>query len=180
MDEEYKTRKYKDDKYVDEEIDKETVFRPFREEVPEEERVERIRFVEKQAIPSLDDEPVESLRRQTPEVTGNLFDRVRFLGERIDETKKAMNLREEIHNNIISDIDSDIEEKEKIENQLTNMDEKRNIKMDVSILRREKRSENVRFWKDILELRTELRELLEGYHTERKILDVFEEMGGEE
>ena len=180
MDEDYKTDKYKNDKYTDDEIDKETIFRPFREEVPEEERIERIRVVEKQAVPKLDDEPVESLRRQTPEVTGNLFDRVKFLGERIEETKKAMELREDIHNNIISDIDSDIEEKSKIENQLTNMDEKRNIKMDISILRREKRTENVRFWKDIFELRTEFRELLEGYQTEKKILNVFDEMGGEE
>lgn len=180
MDEEYKTDKYKDDKYVEDEIDRETVFRPFREEVPEEERIERVRIIEKQAVPKLDDEPVEGLRRQTPEVTGNLFDRVKFLEERIDETKKAMVLREDIHNNIISDIDSDIEEKEKIENQLTNMDEKRNIKMDISILRREKRSENVRFWKDVFELRTELRELLENHHTEKKILGVFEDLGGEE
>jgi len=98
MDEEYKTDKYKNDKYVEDEIDRETVFRPFREEVPEEERVEKIRIIEKQVVPKLDDEPVESLRRQTPEVTGNLFDRVKFLGERIDETKKAMDLREDIHN----------------------------------------------------------------------------------
>ena len=180
MDEEYKTDKYKDDKYVEDEIDRETVFRPFREEVPEEERIEKVRIIEKQAVPKLDDEPIESLSRQTPEVTGNLFDRVKFLGERIDETKKAMELREDIHNNIISDIDSDIEEKGKIENQLTNMDEKRNIKMDISILRREKRSESVRFWKDVFELRTELRELLEDHHTEKKILDVFEDLGGEE
>ncbi len=179
--EDYKIdKKYKDDKYTEDNIDSETVFRPFREEIPKEEFVEKVRLVSKQAIPRLDEEPIEPLKRVSPDITGNLFDRVTFLKERIDETKKAMELRESIHNDIITDIDSDIEEKSRIENQLSNMDEKRNIKMDISILRREKRSEKVRFWKDIFELRTELRELLENYQTETKILKIFEDLGGEE
>ncbi|UCD07343.1 MAG: hypothetical protein JSW41_06010 [Candidatus Aenigmatarchaeota archaeon] len=173
-------KKYKDDKYIEDNIDSETVFRTFREEIPKEELVEIVRVVAKQAIPRLDEEPIEPLKRASPDITGNLFDRVSFLRERVDETKKAMELRESIHNDIIADIDSDIEEKGRIENQLTNMDEKRNIKMDISILRREKRSENVRFWKDIFELRTELRELLENYQTETKIVKIFEDLGGEE
>lgn len=178
--EDYKTDKYKDDKYVDGNIDKETVFRPFQDEVVEEKDVEKIRFVEKQAVPKLDGEEFEPVKRSETEVTGSLFDRVRFLGERIEETKQAIDLRESIHNDIITDIDSDIEEKNRIEGQLTNMDEKRNIKMDISILRREKRNENVRFWKDRFELRTELRELLENHHTESKIVSIFEGVGGEE
>lgn len=179
--EDYKIdKKYKDDKYTEDNIDSENVFRPFREEIPKEEFVEKVRVVSKQAIPRLDEEELEPLKRASPEITGSLFDRVTFLRERIDETKEAMELRESIHNDIITDIDSDIEEKSRIENQLSNMDEKRNIKMDISILRREKRSENVRFWKDIFELRTELRELLENYQTETKILKIFEDLGGEE
>ncbi len=178
--EDYKTDKYKDDKYVDNDIDKETVFRPFQDEVVEEKEVEKIRFVEKQAIPKLDGEEFEPIKRTGAEVTGNLFDRVRFLGERIDETKDAMQLREGIHNDIINDIDADIEEKNRIESQISNMDEKRNIKMDISILRREKRNEKVRFWKDIFELRTELRELLENHQTESKIVAIFDDLGGDE
>jgi hypothetical protein len=178
--EEYKNGKYKEDKYVKEDIDSETAFLPFQDEVPGEKLTEKVRVVSKQAIPGLEEDFLEPLKRLSPVVSGNLFDRVKFLRERIDETKNAMGLRESIHRDIISDIDSDIEEKGRIENQLSNMDEKRNIKMDISILRREKRNENVRFWKDILELRTELRELLEDYQTETKIVDIFEDLGGEE
>jgi hypothetical protein len=178
--EDYKKEKYKDGKYVDGNIDKETMFRPFQDEVVEEKETEKIRFVEKQAVPKLDGEEFESIEKPETEVTGNLFDRVRFLGERIEETKKEIELREGIHNDIIADIDSDIEEKNRIESQLTSMDDKRNIKMDISILRREKRNENVRFWKDRFELRTELRELLENHQTESKIVSIFEDMGGEE
>jgi len=177
--EDYKMDKYKDKDYVSEDIDS-TVFRGFREEVPRQEFVEKVRVVSKQALPRLDEEALEPLRRASPEIMGNLFDRVKFLRERIDETKKAMELRENIHKEIITDIDSDIDEKSKIEGQLSNIDEKRNFKMDISILRREKRSENVRFWKDVLELRTELRELLEDYQTETKIVKIFEDIGGEE
>lgn len=179
--EDYRDNKYaKDEKYVSEDIDKETVFRGFREEIPEEERVEKVRVPHMQVMPRLEDEDIEPLRRKgKPLVSGSLFDRVRFLRERIDETKKAIELRESIHSQIMNDIDSDIEEKIRMEGQLTNMDEKRNVKMDISILRREKRSENVRFWKDILELRTELRELLEDHETESKIVKIFEDVEGE-
>lgn len=178
----YKDEKYtKDDKYVSDDIDKETVFRGFREEEPKEERVEKIMVPHMQALPRLDDEIIEPLERKgKPIVSGSLFDRVRFLKERIDETKKAIELRENIHNEIRDDIDSDIEEKTKMEDQLTNMDEKRNVKMDISILRREKRSENVRFWKDLLELRIELRELLEDHQTESKIVNIFEDIENED
>jgi hypothetical protein len=180
VDEEYRMRKYrKSDRYTDDDIDSERVFRAFREEVPEEELVEKVRAVSRQALPKLEEEEIEPLKRLSPEVVGSLFDRARFLKERIDETRSAMDLREKIHNDIMSDIDSDIEEKDRMESQLTNLDDKRNIKMDISILRREKRAENVRFWKDIFELRTELRELLENYQTETKILKIFEDLGGE-
>ena len=178
--EDYRTEKYKDDKYTEDDIDSERVFRPFREDIPREELVKKVRMVSKEAIPKLDEEPLEPLKMIRPQVTGSLFDRVKFLRERIEETKGAMELREGIHKDIVDDIDSDIDEKSRIENQLTNMDDKRNIKMDISILRREKRSENVRFWKDVFELRNELRELLEDYQTETKIVNIFEELGGEE
>lgn len=179
--EDYKDDKYtKKDKYVSENIDKETVFRPFQDEVPEEERVEKIRVTSMQALPSMQEDEIEPLKRAgKPLVSGSLFDRERFLKERIDETRHEIGLRENIHNQIIIDIDVDIEEKKKMEDQLTNMDEKRNVKMDISILRKEKRNENVRFWKDRLELRTELRELLEEHESESKIVDIFRDIEGE-
>jgi hypothetical protein len=59
---------------------------------------------------------------------------------------------------------------------MVDMTDKRNFKMDISALRKEGRNETVRFWKDILELKTELQELLEQYKTETKIVDIFKEI----
>jgi hypothetical protein len=40
----------------------------------------------------------------------------------------------------------------------------------------EKRRENVQFWRDMVQLTTELRELLEEYQMESKIADLFREL----
>jgi len=48
--------------------------------------------------------------------------------------------------------------------------------MDISALRKEGRAETVRFWKDMLELKTELQELMEQFKTETKIVDIFKDI----
>ena len=52
------------------------------------------------------------------------------------------------------------------------------LEMDISILRKEKRAESINFWRDVTELRSELRELLEQYETEKRIKDMFHSLGG--
>ena len=78
-----------------------------------------------------------------------------------------------LHDDFIKEIDADIREKEEMANHITDLDERRNFKLDISILRKERRNENIQFWKDILELKTELRELSEKIQTEEKILSAF-------
>ena len=142
-------------------------------DVVKEEVIKEKKVVSKVATRGIEEEPIEPLERETPKVIGSLFDRIEFLKQRIDETKSALELRKSINKEIISDIQADIREKEEIERRLVDMDDKRNFRMDISLLRKEMRAEKVRFWKDILELRTELRELLEQHQTESKIVDIF-------
>ncbi|MCX6814821.1 MAG: hypothetical protein NTY20_04200 [Candidatus Aenigmarchaeota archaeon] len=149
-------------------------------DVVKEEVIKEKKVVSKVATRGLDEEPIEALERETPNVIGSLFDRIEFLKQRIEETNSALDLRKTINKEITSDIQVDIKEKEEIERRLVDIDDKRNFRMDISMLRKEMRAEKVRFWKDILELRTELRELLEQYQTESKIVGIFKgiEMDG--
>lgn len=119
---------------------------------------------------------IEPLKRIQPKIIGSLFDRLKFLEERITETKKNIQTRETIHQAILSDINADIGEKEEFIAQMTDMDDRRNLKMDISVLRREKRTESVQYWKDMVELNTELRELLEQHITEKRIVSMFKEL----
>ncbi len=181
MAKDYMDRVYKDkdlDDIYKTEIEEETPSetRMFREEQPEE-RVERERVVVKkrEARPMLEDDVVESLKRISPEVIGGLFERVQFLRERINEIKDMMKSREEIHRDMVKDIDADIEEKQDIAARLTDLEDRRNIKLDISVLRKEKRSEVRQYWRDLMELRTELQELMEQHRNECKIASMFRE-----
>ncbi len=120
----------------------------------------------------------KSLNRDTPEVFGTLFDRLRFLEAREDELKEMMEERAMLHKDVIKEIEKDIEDKEKTVSWLSDVEEKRNFKLDISILRRDKRSELLQFWRDVMELKTELRELMEHIETERNIVDIFKDIGG--
>jgi len=163
---------YKTD--IEEEEPSET--RIIREEEPEEERKERVVVVKKrEARPQMEDDQVESLKRMSPEVIGSLFDRVKFLNERITEIKEMMKSREEIHTSMVKDIDADIVEKEGIAGRMMDIEDKRNIKLDISVLRKEKRSEIRQYWRDLMELRTELQELMEQHRNEAKIASLFQD-----
>jgi hypothetical protein len=139
--------------------------------------IEKVKKVfSRTATPPLMDEDAEPLKRETPRIVGSLFDRVSFLRERIDETNRMMELRKGIHVQMTEEIAKDVKEKEEIEKRMTDMTDKRNFKMDISALRKEGRAETVRFWKDMLELKSELQELLEQYKTETKIVDIFKDI----
>ena len=149
------------------------------EEPAEREREAReVKVHSKRATPRLEETTVESLKRVSPEIIGGLFERLDFLKERIKEIRDNIAVRDELHKDTISEIDADIEEKEGMAARLTDIDEIRNFKLDISILRKEKRTENIQFWRDVLELRTELSELMEKYENEKKIVDIFKELGG--
>jgi hypothetical protein len=141
--------------------------------------VKEVKVPAKQAIPRPEEE-IESIKRVTPELVGGLFERVRFLEERIAEDKAAMEERKGLHEAMIKDIEDDIAEKKAIEARLTDMDEKRNFKLDISLLRRDKRNELVRFWKDMFELRAELKELTERYEVESRVMNIFKTVDSDE
>ncbi len=166
-----------DEIYVSSEI--ESVSPRAFEREPETERVtEKERVLARQATPRMEEEQIKPLQRKTPEVFGTLFDRIGFLKQRIEETKEAMEERKRLHDDMIRDIDEDIAEKKSMVNMISDVDEKRNFKLDISILRKEKRTESVNFWRDMTELRSELRELLEQYEVEKRIGSMFSSLGG--
>ena len=140
----------------------------------QKERVEPIRS--HALMPRTEEEPIESLKRVSPEIIGGLFDRLKFLEGRINELQDSMKTRDNLHKKMIDEIDKDIDEKQAMIRSISDMDEKRNLKLDISVLRREKRREYVQFWRDILELRTEMRELMEELEMESKIAAMFKKL----
>jgi len=124
----------------------------------------------------LSEEQLEPLRTIGPKVIGNLFDRVEFLKQRMAETQAAIETRKKLHNDIIQEVDADIDDKQKVLEKLSDIDDIRDFKLDISSLRMEKRRENVLFWRDIFDLSTQLRESIEEYQMENKIANLFEEL----
>ena len=60
--------------------------------------VKEVKVPKRQAV-QRPEEDIESIKRVTPELVGGLFERVRFLEERINETKEAI---EKIANQVIA------------------------------------------------------------------------------
>ena len=149
----------------------------FEEEKPIEEKKERIvKQVQRRALPRMDEKKVEPLNRKPSEVIGTLFDKVKFLKDRVAELEAMINDRVEIHNAMLKDIDDDIRITNEMAGHAMDMDERRNLKLDVSIMRKEKRNEQVQFWRDIVELRAELREMVEKFQMESEISKLFEDI----
>lgn len=143
-------------------------------------QTKEVRVASRQTIPRLEqEEELEPLKRRSPEIFGTLFDRIEFIRKRIDEINDTIGVRENMHKTLIAEINADIKEKEAMEVKMIDMDEKRNIRLDISLLRKEKRQEAVRFWKDVVELKADLRDLLEKYETETNIAAIFKGIAGD-
>ncbi len=122
------------------------------------------------------EQELEPLRKVSPKVIGGLFDRVDFLRIRIAETQSALDTRKRLHEELVKEIDTDVNDKKALLAGLSDIDDIRDFKLDISTLRMEKRRENVQFWRDLVQLTTELRELMEEYQTESKIANLFKEL----
>jgi hypothetical protein len=120
---------------------------------------------------------MQSERMQLPkigtEVIGDIFDRIRFLKSRIEELEKAIKIREEMNLRFNQEIEKDIEELEKVLSSVSDREELREFKLNITLLRMERRKENINFWKDMVELKAQLRELMEEYESEMKIASIF-------
>jgi hypothetical protein len=112
------------------------------------------------------------------EVVGDIFDRVKFLKGRIEELERAIRAREEMNARFNQEIEKDVEELEKVLSTISDREEMREFKLNITLLRMEKRKENINFWKDIVELRSQLKELMEEYESETKIANIFSSLKG--
>lgn len=144
-------------------------------EEPREKIIEKVIVKQKQAIPR-EDEDVTTVKRTDSDIIGSIFDRVNFIEQRITDIRENIDIRKGLNESMLIEIDEDIKDKKSILVQAVDMDERRNIMLDISLLRREKRNEQVRFWKDMYELSAELRELMERFEVESKIVNMFEEI----
>ncbi len=149
------------------------------DEILAERPTEKVRVIRREAVPGGDISEIKTLKRTVPKIMGSLFDRVTFLRERMEELRNMMETRRGLHEEIVSEIKKDIEEKEGMANSTADIDQRRNIKLDISVLRREKRHEMVQFWKDLAELQSELRQILEEYKSESKISEIFRTLKGD-
>jgi len=119
-------------------------------------------------------EEITSLRLKVQEVTGSLLERRDFLKERVKFLKEKLKERKELHEKIMEDIDKDIEEKENIMRKMSKPDEIRDISLDISSLRSQKRKEKLLFWKDICELENELQITQEELRIAEKLAKIVE------
>lgn len=110
------------------------------------------------------------------DVVGSLFDRTRFLSERIEETKVFIEERKLMHEKFDNDIDTDIVEMEKILPSISDREELREFKINLNLLKMEKRKEDDLFWRDVMALRNQLRELKEQFEMESKISKLFSDL----
>lgn len=123
-------------------------------------------------------EEMTSLRLKVQEVTGSLLERRDFLRERVKFLKEKLKERKELHEKIMEDIDKDIEEKENIMRKMSKPDEIRDISLDISSLRSQKRKEKLLFWKDICELENELQITQEELRIAEKLAKIVESENG--
>ncbi len=146
------------------------------EKIRGRERVEVEKIIEKErkkvlTLPSglLKEEEGFSLEDIGSKIVGNIFDRVKFLKQRILELEEAIEARKEMNKRFNEEIEREIAELERILPTISDKEELREFKLNLMMLRMEKRKENTNFWKDIVALKKQLRELLEEYEIESKL-----------
>ncbi|KHO48474.1 MAG: hypothetical protein QT00_C0001G0492 [archaeon GW2011_AR5] len=136
-------------------------------------RVKEETVISSRLVPRVEDDKIKPLRLVSSEVIGGIFDRVHFLEKRISELRENVSLRTTIHDQISAEIEKDIEDRMQFLLAISDINERRNLKLDISVLRKERRGENVQYWRDLVELNTELRKLEEEHEIEKKIAGIF-------
>ncbi|MBS3050902.1 MAG: hypothetical protein J4400_02025 [Candidatus Aenigmarchaeota archaeon] len=142
-------------------------------------RIKEETVISSRLVPRVEDDRIKPLRLISSEVIGGIFDRVNFLQKRIDELKESVHIRATIHEQIAAEIEKDIEDRMQFLLAISDINERRNLKLDISVLRKERRGENVQYWRDLVELNTELRKLEEEFEIETKIAGIFKNFEGE-
>ncbi len=142
------------------------------------EEVERIKSepVFKKMV-ELQSDDVNQIRKITGEIIGSISERVLFLKNRIEEVKRAIEERKALHEKLVREIEADIRDKLAMIAEIGDKDKIRHLKLDISLLRMEKRKEELNFWRDINNLRRELIELTEMYINEKKLAELISSLG---
>ena len=171
-----------EEELLDEEAQPKIKYKPKEYKEKEESKTEFIR--EKVSIPviksmirgmqSADNQPIEEVGAK---VMGSLFDKIKFLKVRIDELQQASDERETMNVKSNKEIDEDIEDLEIFLTKLATKEDVREFKLNISLLKMEKRKENNNFWRDITTLKKQLRELKEEFETESNISKLFSTAG---
>lgn len=156
---------------------------PYENELPEMEKPENKKSgisttVIKKMIRDMQAEDLKPLELLGTNVVGNLFDRVNFLMQRISETEQAAKERKLLNERFNQEIENDILEMEKVLSTISDREMLREFKLNITLLRMEKRKENTSFWKDTLLLRNQLQELKEQFEIESKISNMFNSLSG--
>ncbi|MEM5793585.1 MAG: hypothetical protein QXY45_04515 [Candidatus Aenigmatarchaeota archaeon] len=159
--------------------------RPYREEREQpsffqrQELYEREKEIEREIIQQkkiwnkIKEEKLRELKLLSSELIGNIFERVKFLEERINDITASIQTRQSINKKIVEEITADIEEKMRRLSNVSDPNMIRDLQMDLNNLKMERRKEFVLFWKDILELQRELQQFREQYAIESKIAQLF-------
>lgn len=150
--------------------------RPLKADEEDEDEIapDTIKILQKDTIPQEDIDELKILRCTGSLIIGNLFDRVKFIENRISELTMAINLRKQIHEEMIADIDADIRDKETLAVRCADFDDLRSVKLQISMLKQQKRRELLQHFHDTFELGAELRALKEEFHSEQKIASIFD------
>lgn len=119
---------------------------------------------------------IEPLKTIGAKINGNLFDRVEFIKTRISELTIILAKREQIHKKLIEEMDDDIDDREKMLSKTSKLEDQRELKLDLSLLKMEKRKEEMSFWRDTMVLKKELQELKEQFENESKIVRLFSDL----
>lgn len=147
-------------------------------------KIEVEKIVEKEKVKSIprvffgSEEETIDFESIGSKIIGNIFDRVRFLKERIKELHEAIEERKLINKRFNEEVEREIAELERILPTISNKDELREFKLNLMMLRMEKRKENTNFWKDLVSLKKQLREIIEEYEIESKISRILSDGDG--
>jgi len=139
-------------------------------------RQEAVSPILKRLVTSEQPADMMPLRKIGSDVVGSLFDRVKFLRERIAENNAFMEDRKRMNERFNKDIDADIAEMGKIIPGISDREELRQFKINLNLLKMEKRKENNLFWRDMVSLKNQLRELNEQFEVESKIAELFSDL----
>lgn len=161
--------------YREEEQERELTSRFEKQELYEREKeiIEKVVDQKQKKWLKIKEERLRALRLLGGELIGNIFERVKFLESRIDDTDQALTARLAINKSALAEITEDIDQKLSELNTANDPDMIRDIRLDLGNLKMERRREKLLFWKDTLELQRELQQLKEQYTIESKVADLF-------